>query len=91
MKSIFAVLGVKRPAALGRKIAELYPDDHILVQPGEWLIASSGTAQSLSDKLGITDASVSAALVVTVAGYFGRKPPTLWEWIKTKWGQEANA
>jgi hypothetical protein len=89
LKTIFAVFAVDNPDALGQAIQRKYPNDHLLVAPGQWLIATEGTAQSVAEHLGIsgkTDATISPALVVSVSGYFGRKAPSVWEWIKAKWG-----
>lgn len=68
-------------------------DDSILVAPGQWLVADEGTAQNVSNKLGITITPPSAdftptstAIVVAVSGYFGRIGANVWEWVKAKWG-----
>lgn len=68
-------------------IAANYPNDHLSLQPGEWLVADEGTAQTVSEKIGVgfTDPK-NAALVVGVSNYFGRQPPEVWDWIKAKWG-----
>ena len=53
--------------------------------PGQWLVAIDlKTAKEVSDRLGIsadkTD-DLGPALVLTVAGYWGREPDNVWEWI----------
>jgi hypothetical protein len=47
-------------------------------------ISTTGTAQALSEKLGIASGDNGAALVLEVASYFGRATPDTWSWIKTK-------
>ena len=89
MRTIFAILAVDSPPAVSAAIRQKYPSDHVELATGQWLVADEGTAQSVSTKLGISAAdgsSISPALVLAVSGYFGRKPPTVWEWIKSKWG-----
>ena len=50
-----------------------------------WLVATSGPASGISDKLGITNGTAGAGIVVEVASYFGRANPNIWSWIKTNW------
>lgn len=49
-----------------------------------WLIASSGTAQELSNKLGVTEGDLGSTIIFSTAGYYGRAPSNIWEWIKAK-------
>jgi len=83
---------VKDPTALGAVIAKEYPTDHLLVAPGQWLLADEGTAQTVSARLGITapppapklENPVSVALVLAVSGYHGLMVPNVWQWIQAK-------
>ena len=50
-----------------------------------WLVAGRGTAQEVSNTLGITDGTNGAALVAEMASYFGRANPNIWTWIKDNW------
>jgi len=86
MKTIFAVVGVGKPEALGPLIDKAYPDgDRFQLGHGQWLVADAGTAMDVSTKLGITsENSPSSAVVITMGGYFGRYVAPLWEWIKAK-------
>lgn len=88
---IFAVFASSKPQALGAAIVKHYPGDHFELQPGQWLVADTGTAKDVSDKLGITSGTNGSALVVGVTGYFGRKSANIWEWIKAKMVQADNA
>lgn len=50
-----------------------------------WLVAADGvTAKDVSDKLGMTDGTVGSGIVLTTAGYFGRAPTNVWEWMTAK-------
>ena len=84
---LFAVLAVDNPAAMATAISKHYASDSFSLGPGQWLVVDKGTAKEIADKLGITDASVSAALVIAIGGYFGRKEANLWEWMKAKAAQ----
>jgi hypothetical protein len=89
MKTIFALVAVNNPVALGPIIERLFPDDYLLVAPGQWLVADEGTAQSVSEKIGVNGpnpVTTSTVLVLSISGYFGRLNPNVWEWIRAKWG-----
>lgn len=89
--TIFAVIAIDNPTGVGASISDKYPgDNNLVLAVGQWLVVDTGTAQSVSEKLGITVAGQNGAnaggLVIAMSGYFGSKPPTVWEWIKAKWG-----
>jgi hypothetical protein len=77
------VFGSNNPAALGVKIAAVYPADHLPIAGSAWFIVSEGTAKDISDKLAITDGPVNG-LVVAVSGYYGRAPSNIWEWLAAR-------
>jgi hypothetical protein len=58
--------------------------------PGQWLVAvNAETAKEVSDSLGISadkPDDLGPALVLTVAGYWGREPDNVWEWIVANGG-----
>ena len=83
-KTIFAVFASDNPAALGSVVAQRFPTDNLMVAPGQWLIAAEGTAQTVSELLGIVPPQ--GAIVASISSYWGAKPPLIWDWIKTKWG-----
>jgi len=61
-----------------------YPDNHLKVGPGQWLVAGSGTAVDVSNLLGITTGVSGLAIVSLIGGYFGRAPNNIWEWMASK-------
>jgi hypothetical protein len=83
---MFAIIAVSDPVKLHDAIVEHYPDDHLLVAPGEWLIASDSTAQDVSKILGITEGDSGSGIVLSFQTYYGRKSPQIWEWIADKMG-----
>ncbi len=68
---------------LGPAIQVNFPGKNLALAPGQWLVAGSGTAKDISDKLGITSdlpnavPIVPTAQVFSVSGYFGRAPNNL--------------
>ena len=82
--SVFAIFRVTDPAKLKAAIAEVYPNDHIDLGTNEWMVFDKGTAIDVSTKLRISDASNGLEIIVGVAGYYGRAPTPIWEWIKAK-------
>ena len=59
------------------------------VADGTWLLAASGTAQEVSQHVGITEGQAGSAMVLEVASYFGRANPSIWSWMKTNWEDSA--
>jgi Zn-dependent M28 family amino/carboxypeptidase len=85
--AIFAV--IQQPGDNGTKlpdaVAAAYGQTSYVVQDGVWLVAGQGTAQDVSNKIGITDGAAGAAVVLEAASYFGRANPAIWSWIKANW------
>ena len=86
--AIFAL--IQQPGANAEKLASAvgttYVGANYPLGNGVWLVATSGTAEEVSNKLQITpNAEVGAAIVVEVASYFGRANPAIWSWIKANW------
>lgn len=87
---IHLILGLNGPESLktlGKNIADMYPSrNRKLRDRPAWLVSDDDTAQSVSEKLGINagEGGISA-LVTTMADYFGRAEPDLWQWIKVQW------
>jgi len=82
--AIFAIFRTSAPEALGLAIAAEYPESHLHLGGGEWLVATSATAREVSDRIGLSGGDNGAGIVVTVSGYFGRAPAEMWDWINAK-------
>jgi hypothetical protein len=84
--AVFAVIEGAENPALAANIRRIYPDDHLkLSGPGQWLISDTGSAKTVSDKLGLEKGSgFSATLVVAISSYFGLHSSDIWDWIRTK-------
>ncbi len=93
--TIFVVIPQLNPNAtlLAGAIASAFPkDSYYTLDDGKgWLVSTTGTAQSLSEKLGITDGTNGAAIVMEMASYFGRANPNTWTWIRSSLEKPANA
>ena len=80
--SVFIIVSQTESApTLQTAIKEKYPNDHYELHSNQWLVSAGETAQEISDKLGIT----AATIVFSVSSYWGRSNPNVWEWLKVKW------
>jgi len=83
--AIFAVFRVADPIKMNAAMQASFPGNHLQVGPGEWVVSGSGTAKEISDKLQVTgDATTGAAMVFSMANYYGRATTEIWDWIKSK-------
>lgn len=86
--SVFAIISpMASNPKLETKIQELYPKDYYKLFENQWMVCSGGTAQELSEKLEINkeEGNTGPAIVFSVASYWGRANPNIWEWIKVNW------
>jgi hypothetical protein len=83
---IFAVLAAPNyDFVLSQAIPVKYPKN-IRIGQGQWLVAGSGTAKDIAETLGFGDPpQINDGLVLSIAGYWGRKPNNVWEWIAANW------
>ncbi len=93
--TVFVVIPQPNPnaALLAGAIAEAFPaESYCVLDDGKgWLISTTGTAQSLSERLGITSGEKGGAIVIEMASYFGRANPNIWSWIRSSLEKPANA
>jgi hypothetical protein len=83
--AIFAVFRVADPLKMNAAMHSAFPENHVQVGPGEWLVSASGTAKDISDKLGVTgETTTGAAIIFSMANYYGRATTEIWDWIKSK-------
>jgi hypothetical protein len=83
--TVFAVINASNPTGLTQALNIHFPGNYLQIAPTEWLVAALGvTAKDVSDKLGITEGTSGSAIVLTTAGYFGRAPNNVWEWLSAK-------
>ena len=83
--SIFVVFRVSDPAKMGQAVARVFPQNHLSLKDDEWLISYPGTVKEVSDKLELVPGGQNgAAMVFSMASYFGTAEPNVWEWIRTK-------
>jgi hypothetical protein len=84
--AIFAVIPLdpNAHAKLGAVLEKEFSGKYFSVGSDHWLLSANGTAQEISNKLGITTAPFQAgqAVVYTVGGYFGYAPQPVWEWLR---------
>lgn len=87
--AIFVIFRVGDPAAIRAALERHFPNDHRDLGDNEWLVSGSGTAQEISNRLGVTDGTSGAAIIFSMQSYYGRAPTDIWDWIKTK-AEQAN-
>jgi hypothetical protein len=85
---LFAILGQNNLDKIEAAIKLKYPNDHLVLNPGQWLLVASGTtSKELSDDLGITTGASGGAIIIPgTGGYYGRAEPGIWEWLKSRLG-----
>jgi hypothetical protein len=82
--SLFAIMAPAETPALLDSLQAQYPDNHLKVGPGQWLVPDSGTAADVSNRLGITSGTSGVGIVILIGGYYGRAANNIWEWMATK-------
>ncbi|MHB8173088.1 MAG: hypothetical protein ACYDFU_01330 [Nitrospirota bacterium] len=86
--SLFAVLFPAENPALQTAIKEKFPENNYKITSTQWIISGKGTAQQISDMLGITKGTgpgtSGLGVVLGVSSYWGRADAGLWEWMKVK-------
>lgn len=85
--TIFVIIAQGENQVLADAIVKNFPSNFLNVAPAQWLVASTGTAKEICDKLEITQGKISGVIVFSVGGYFGRAPNNVWEWISVKLAQ----
>jgi hypothetical protein len=81
---IFAVLTPTDNLQLEAAMTALFPDNHLKVGPGQYLVAGKGTAVDISNTLGITDGRNGNGIVLSTSSYYGRAGNNIWEWMRIK-------
>lgn len=78
------LLVAERPADFTTSLVAHFPNEHIEVQPGTWIISTpdSSTSQEVWDRL--VGKGAPSGIIVSFVGYYGRKNSQIWEWIAAK-------
>lgn len=88
--AIFVVFKVSDPGKMHSAVTSVFPLDHLELGDNEWLISARGTAQEVSNRLGLTPGNdLGSAIVFSMQSYYGRASTNVWDWIKTK-AEETN-
>jgi len=84
---VFSVVAVDPGPGFAQAVASAFPQNHLQISSTVWLVAGTGTAQEISNAIGITpefNPALGTGLVTTISGYYGRAPNNIWEWIQAK-------
>jgi hypothetical protein len=82
--SIFAITAPASNAVVEPAIQTHFKDQYIKAWQGYWFVSTSGTAMEVANKLNVADGTVGTVIVTTVANYWGRANPEVWEWLKSR-------
>lgn len=89
--TLFAVFAVTNREAFKARVASSqskFTYFYRAVSEDSWFIIAPSTLTTIefSDAFGITDGSVSGAIVVRAENYYGRASKDIWEWTAAKLG-----
>ena len=83
--ALFAVMVAKDHPNLVAKLQTSFPENHLKVANGQWIVSSLGTAKEVSDILGISEGEAgTTGIVCTIGNYFGRASSDIWEWMASR-------
>ncbi len=82
--AIFVVFRVHNQPNMAAALLRVFPQDHMKIETGEWLVASPGTAKDVSDRLGVSEGDTGPAMIFKMSNYYGRASTDIWDWIKAK-------
>lgn len=81
---VFAVLAKPENTDVEAAVSLAFPNDHLKVAPGQYLVAARTTAVDVSNTLGITNGAKGTAIVLSTSSYYGWAGNDIWEWLKVK-------
>jgi hypothetical protein len=81
---VFIVVATSNAQAVGSAIGSLDRPFH-QIRPDTWLVSFDGTSQQLATRIGVWEGTTGPAFVGLLAGYSGRAPNSVWEWMKVNW------
>jgi hypothetical protein len=82
--TIFAILTPSDNPQLEAALTVSFYTNFLKVGPGQYLVASKGTAVDVSNALGISDGTNGNGIVLTTSSYYGRAGSNIWEWMSVK-------
>lgn len=85
--ALFALVCPNENPSLAQTLQATFPNDHLKIGGGQWLVALHGTARELSDALGISKGTLGTVIVLTISAYWGNAPNDVWEWMSSRQGR----
>jgi hypothetical protein len=83
--TIFVVFNVSNPQLVKVAIEKIFPNDHLFLGNNEWLISSPlMTSRDVGNAIQISEGQNGNAIIMAMAGYWGRASNNIWEWIAAK-------
>jgi len=84
--ALFAIIGIKPKPELAVTVERDYAGKFIKVAPDHWIVIGEGTAQAVSDNLGVRGGGLGTVIIYNFVGYYGFAPTNIWEWLKSNGG-----
>jgi hypothetical protein len=90
---IFAIIRVSDSTKISEAIKKVFPEDHLALGHDEWLVSFKGTANELTEKIGITTrneegklvkGNLGSVMVLAVSSYQGVADTNTWEWMASR-------
>ena len=92
--ALFAVLLPQESPAVVASIKAKFPDNkHYKINSTQWIVSGTGSAEQISDIIGITgedNSTIGSGVVLAFTGYWGRANNSLWEWMRVKLEERVN-
>jgi hypothetical protein len=86
--ALFVVLLPHENPVVVASIKEKFSNDNYFeINSTQLIVSGKGSAQRISDMIGITsedEKSIGSAVVLAFSGYWGRASTDLWEWMRVK-------
>ena len=80
--SLFVIIPTPSTPDLDDLIPNKFKKASYRLPLGEWLVAYRGTTRQLTEALQIDKENHGNAVVLSIASYWGRTNPEVWEWFK---------
>ena len=82
---VFVVFNVSRPVEVAGAINARFPNDHLPLEGGVWLVAGQSlTTRDVGDAIGISGGQNGNEIINPMEAYWGRAPSDIWEWVGQK-------
>jgi len=82
--ALFVICGITDEEKLHSALSREFPDDHLRLQDGGWLVSGTGTTQQIAKRADLTEGDDISGIVFRTTTYYGLATAEIWEWIALK-------